>query len=180
MKAATAPMMLPNRMPTSGTISTERSGIERRMRRNIAVPASAKTEATSIRTKIGVSGATSVTARMPRLAESTVPTVDGSTKRLRAIICMIVPATAIDTPASMIAAVRGMRLASMICAAWLSPPWPNRARGEMSLTPTNRLTSARQATSRMAAAIFNAMSGRGFAGTGRWWLAESEDANIGR
>ncbi|KAG0758720.1 hypothetical protein G6F22_019563 [Rhizopus arrhizus] len=46
--------------------------------------------------------------RMPSVADSTVPAVVGSTKRLRTSICMIRPATASDMPASS-KATRGQR-----------------------------------------------------------------------
>ena len=45
----------------------------------------------------------SVTIRIPRLADSTVPAVDGETNRLRASICMIMPVILVEAPTRMIA-----------------------------------------------------------------------------
>ena len=96
-------------MPTSGTIRGERSGICRRIIRKSVVPASAKTVATSILRPSDAPGASRVMTRIPRLADSAVPAVVGETNRLRASICMIMPAMLIDMPTRMIAIVRGTR-----------------------------------------------------------------------
>ncbi|MNV67364.1 hypothetical protein D3C71_1601650 [compost metagenome] len=74
------------------------------------MPSSAITAATPILAQTDQSGAHSAIISMPRVADSTVPTVDGSTKWLRASICISSPATAIDEPASISASVRGTRL----------------------------------------------------------------------
>lgn len=129
-------------MPISGTSSTSRSGTCRRIRRKSAVPASAKTAATSILPKIGVSGASRVTVSRPRPADLVVPAVEGSTKRLRTSICMMSPAIAIELPASISASVRGMRLTSSTRSASALVSGEKSVASETLLTPTNRLAMA--------------------------------------
>ena len=58
--------------------------------------------------------------RIPRLADSTVPAVDGETKRFRASICMIMPVMLVEAPTRMMATVRGIRLTSRTMEAWTS------------------------------------------------------------
>ncbi len=163
MKVVTALITPPSMMPTSGTTRTERSGILRRMRRKRAVPARAVTDATNILPKTGVSGANRITNRMPRLADSTVPAVDGSTKRLRVSICMIMPATAIDMPARMIASVRGMRLIKRTSVARSVLFAPNSVLSDTSLTPINRLIKASMTTTIIAAASAFTLNSRSLA-----------------
>ena len=55
-----------------------------------------------------------VATRMPKLAASTVPAVDGVTNLLRANCCMIRPTTLMPMPAVMIAIKRGTRLTRKI------------------------------------------------------------------
>ena len=69
----------PRISPISGTMKGVRSGTRRSSARNSSVPARAKAVAVSILPMTGVSGATSVTTRMPSVADSTVPAVLGST-----------------------------------------------------------------------------------------------------
>jgi hypothetical protein len=143
-------MMPPSMIPTSGTVRADRRGMSLRMRRNKAVPASAKAAATSIFTRGGTPGATSVTTRRPRLADSTVPAVDGSTNRFWVSICMIMPATAMPVPERMIATVRGMRETSSTCMAF-SPGCEDRSDdSDRSPAPIRRLTKARVMTASRA------------------------------
>ncbi|MNQ58163.1 hypothetical protein D3C85_723530 [compost metagenome] len=79
MKVVTAWITPPRISPISGTMKGVRSGTRRSSARNSKVPASAKPVAVSILPITGVSGASSVTARMPSVADSTVPAVVGST-----------------------------------------------------------------------------------------------------
>ena len=96
-------------MPMSGTMKESETATRRMHARNSAVPARANTIATSIFTTIGAPGAKIATTTRPNPADSTVPAVEGSTKRLRVSSCMSSPATARDAPASAAAAVRGSR-----------------------------------------------------------------------
>ena len=96
--------------PTRGTIHDERSRMRESTARNSAVPSSAATAEIPILAITGQCGTQRNAASMPRLADSTVPTVEGSTKWLRASICMSSPQTAMDAPASNRARVRGTRL----------------------------------------------------------------------
>ena len=96
-------------IPISGTMNVSALGTRRMAARNSAVPASAKTIAASILTTIGAPGARIATITRPRPADSTVPAVEGSTKRLRVSNCMSRPAIASEAPANAAAAVRGRR-----------------------------------------------------------------------
>ncbi|KAG1252685.1 hypothetical protein G6F65_017808 [Rhizopus arrhizus] len=83
--------------------------------------------------------------RMPSVADSTVPAVVGSTKRLRTSICMIRPATASDMPASSKATVRGTRLTiRKRQARSASSPTPHSAASDS--CPAPRLTLAAHST----------------------------------
>ena len=77
---------------------------------------------------------------MPRPADSTVPAVEGSTKRLRASICMIVPHTAMPAPAKISASVRGIRTSTSTSRAVAFSP-DTRPDSEMSLTPMRTLAT---------------------------------------
>ena len=143
---ATAPTTEPSMMPISGTANRSDSGTRRIAARNSAVPPSANTIAASILTTIGAPGMTIAISTRPSPADSTVPAVDGSTKRLRVSSCISRPAMASDAPASAAAAVRGRR-ASTRYTVWasVSPP-VSTSRTVMSAAPTKTL--ARSATTR--------------------------------
>jgi hypothetical protein len=91
----------------------------------------------------GQPGAKIVTTRKPSAADSLVPVVPGSTKRLRTIICMTRPEIAIEAPARTSATVRGMRLMRRTSPGRPSQPPDSKDASETSLTPTKRLTIAR-------------------------------------
>lgn len=136
-----AEMTPPSMMPTRGTSRVERDGTRRMIARKIAVPARAKAAAMPILPISGRAGRKTVATRMPAVADSTVPAVEGSTKRLRTISCMISPATAMARPESSTAAVRGRRETVRMCQASASP---ERTAEKLTLvTPTNMETTAR-------------------------------------
>src|SRR5690606_31883127 len=109
-------------------------------------------------------GAKSVTTRNPSAADSLVPAVEGSTKRLRTTICITSPAMAMAAPASTSASVRGTRLATKISIARGSALPESSAKGETSLTPMKRLTTARMTVARKARS--NERTGGGLPGAG--------------
>ena len=110
------------------------------------MPASAATVPTSIFTPIGAPGIQIVAASTPRLANSVVPAVDGSTNRLRTSSCMTRPDTAIAEPARRRAAVRGPRLVSSVPRSKSATPTPRLA--TVSATSATRPAAA---TTRAAA-----------------------------
>ncbi|MNL40415.1 hypothetical protein D3C87_1627600 [compost metagenome] len=91
-----------------------------------------------------------MTVSRPRPADSVVPAVEGSTKRLRTSICMMRPAIAIELPASMSASVRGMRLTRSTRSASALVSGAKSVASETLLTPTNRLTIASVSARRRA------------------------------
>ena len=140
-KVVPAEMTPASMMPTSGTATTGAfGGSDRMMRRKSPVPSSAVTMAMAILAGRGAPGQNIATTRIPTLADSVVPTVVGSTKRLRTSNCISRPARASDAPASKTATVRGIRDANRL-RRWASVAVPVRkSMGERSATPTNRLT----------------------------------------
>ena len=97
-------------MPTSGTATIgARGGSARISRMKTAVPIRAVTTAIAIFTISGADGNTITAIRMPTPADSVVPTVPGSTKRLRTSNCISSPDSARAAPARRTAAVRGIR-----------------------------------------------------------------------
>ena len=135
---ATASITPPKIIPTKGTISCAVGGRRRISSIKTNIPISAETAATDIFASSGAAGSSRVINSKPKAALWLAPTIDGSTKRLRIKICIIMPATAIDAPVSTIANVRGRRLMNMTC--WLSDS-ENRADHLNSATPTDRLTT---------------------------------------
>mgnify|MGYP002651954964 CR=1 FL=1 len=121
---------------------------------------SANSAATAIFTISGAPGASRVTVTRPSPAASVVPTVEGSTKRLRTSICMMRPAIPRDAPVRTSATVRGRRVVARRKASWLPRSVIARV-SETSETPTTRLirVSGRSAAVSAPAATLGLTSG---------------------
>ena len=101
------------------------------------MPVSAAAAATAIFPISAAAGKNSDISSRPSAALWLAPTIEGSTKRLRIRICIIIPATAIDAPVNTRADVRGRRLTSM---SRMSSDSERTCRQLKSATPTERLT----------------------------------------
>lgn len=95
-------------------------------------------------------GCKRVMIKIPRLADSTVPAVEGETNRLRDSICMIMPAMLVDVSTRTIAIVRGMRLTNNTIDECTSALPFTRSLNENEYTPITRLMDARMRTPMIA------------------------------
>ena len=129
-------MIPPNIKPTNGTKTTLRCRILRTIARKIKLAANVKRKASSIFTNDPEDGTKIRKMSSPIFAASNVPAVVGATNLFCVICCMITPEILMPTPASISAAVRGMRLI-MIKSSLSAFQWMISVM-ETSATPTKR------------------------------------------
>ena len=147
--ASTTPASI---MPTRGTRTSlgRCTGRRRSSHRNRAEPTAALAAPAPILAVMLAEGARTVAARMPAVANCTVPVVEGATKRLRTSSCMRAPAVAMAAPARAAAAVRGIRDSTRSVVSW-GPSLPRSSlTGFRVTTPVtrDRPTSTTRATRR--------------------------------
>ena len=144
-------------MPTKGTINCAVGGRRRISSINSNIPAIAAAAATDILVISAAAGKNKAIISKPKAALWLAPTIDGSTKRLRIRICIIMPATASEAPVSTMAKVRGRRLVSINC---ISSEKCSSLDQLKSATPMERLA----ANSSISAARFRVRKGKVFCG----------------